>query len=211
MLIKNLATLAGVMAIGVGFAAPANAISFIGETTQNMDGSIDISTGGDAVSDTGLENFFGLSDGTLNSLLPLPGGSGVNATEGSAFSEQFEVSVGDILSFDWEWNSNEDPGTTLFSDFAFGVISSDVEVLASTIDNVNGDTGTFSWVSTIDGLVTFGAGAVDVTDSIFDSVFTVSNLEKTEVPEPSAVLALVTVAGLAAASRRKVKSASSDS
>lgn len=139
-----------------------------------------ITTGFPAVPDTAIESFLGLSAGAIDNL-----GNG-NATEGSALKlNTITVQAGDVVSFDWDFLTNE--GTpTFFNDFAFVSITPALvseladtnSVFALSPTPFNEETGyqTFEYKFTTAGTYTVGVGVVDVADTVVDSGLLVDNL-----------------------------------
>lgn len=191
------------------FAFPSVAASFdfstfadTGDATTSINGaSISTSTdtiaaenfsGNGAVSEADLTNFLsGVNSGDLD-------GSNFffdTAREGSAIQQNnFSVSAGETISFDWTFFTNETPpdfGT--IGDYAFVVIDGTVERLFE-LNADGGDltssgtayasqasgtfTRTFSTAQTFD----FAIGVVDIQDTSNSSGFQVSNTSTTAVP-----------------------------
>lgn len=172
----------------LAFANAANAIQTIGNVTDNLDGSYILSTGSGSVSDADLETFLGLASGTLDNLAATTGGSSPNATQGSAIKDASQVELGETFSFDWEWTSFEDNPSSSFNDFAFyALIDTGLGVIADTF-TADGTTGTFSYAATSAGLLQWGIGVVDDSDSVVDSFLTVSNIS---VPDTSSTMLLL--------------------
>ena len=185
-----------------------------------------LSTDGTFVSDTELESFLELSDGQLDQLsdqllgfypeedhhhgieaLDIADSGNIldslgngNATFGSAIKQTFTANVGDILSFDWNFLTNE--GTpSIFNDFGFVSIGP-LETLADTnatfvnsLSAFGEETGyqEFSFALPETGEYTLGLGVVDVQDSLVASGLLVDNVRLTRsrsVPEPSIISAL---------------------
>ncbi len=133
----------------------------------------------DSVSDSELETFLGLSVGDLDSL-----GLG-DATEGSALQLlPLSVEAGDILTFDWNFLTNEFP-SSIFNDFGFVSISSQ---LLSPVADTNSELvffdglfdqqtgyGTFEYHFTTAGTFNLAVGVVDVGDTFVDSALLVDN------------------------------------
>jgi len=167
----------------------ANAITSIGNFSDNGGGSYTISTGRGAVTDADVETFLGLGSGAIDAVstsrVTVPTG---NATEGSAIQDQVTiVNMGDVFSFDWLWLTDEDPDiwSNLWNDFAFVSLSLDgISVFADTF-TPTATSATFSWVATRTGLLTFGVGVMDERDTVVDSQVTVSNITVRSVPEAS--------------------------
>ncbi|MEO0870081.1 MAG: PEP-CTERM sorting domain-containing protein, partial [Cyanobacteria bacterium J06642_11] len=184
-----------------------------------------LSTGGTTVSDKELETFLELFDGQLDQLsdqlvgaYPVEESAAIesldiaaadvldslgngDATFGSAIKQTFSANAGDILSFDWNFVTNEATPSSVFNDFGFVSIGL-LETLADTNANFvnslspfNEETGfqEFSFALPETGDYTLGLGVVDVADSIIDSGLIVDNVRLTRsksVPEPSAISAL---------------------
>ncbi|NEO33924.1 MAG: hypothetical protein F6K36_26615 [Symploca sp. SIO3C6] len=139
-----------------------------------------ITTGFGSVSDTAIENFLGLNFGAIDGV-----GNG-NATEGSALQlDTITVQAGDVLSFDFNFLTDEFT-PTFFNDFSFvSITSSSVEELADTnssfvssLTNFFEETGymTFIYQFPEAGTYDVGIGVVDLIDSVVDSGLLVDNL-----------------------------------
>ncbi len=128
-----------------------------------------ITTALGTVNDTEIETFLGLNLGEIDLI-----GNG-DATEGSALQKQVVVETGDILSFDFNFLTNE----TTFDDFAFvSVIPntnfeladiSSASVLSSTRFELETGYDNFTYEFTEAGTYNVGIGIVDVTDTAFES------------------------------------------
>ena len=141
-----------------------------------------------------LESFLDLPAGTLDSWVP----EGV--VEGSAIKRNVTVRAGDVLSFSWNFLSNEtlfDNDPTTFNDFAFVSIGT-LEKIGDTFDLVrksetrfHRESGyrNFSYTFTKGGTYLLGIGVVDVEDGndFFPSGLLVDNVEIQSVPEPMTV------------------------
>lgn len=144
------------------------------EGTQQAVVSSDIG----AVSDAELETFLGLEAATLDNL-----GNG-EATEGSAIQQTVTVEAGDLLTFDWNFLTNEGTPSS-FNDFSFVSLTPDsTSELADTNDTfvlsdtpLNEETGfqTFTYEFQSSGTFTVGAGVVDVSDNIVASALVLDN------------------------------------
>ncbi|MEQ9482536.1 S8 family serine peptidase [Coleofasciculus sp. F4-SAH-05] len=132
-----------------------------------------------SVSDTDMEQFFGLTAGALDNL-----GNG-DVIEGSGLQFQpIKVQVGDSISFDWNLITNEETASS-FSDFGFVSITSGVlSELADTSGNFSRFTGsfgsqtgygTFTHQFTESGIFTIGVGLMDAGDSYVDSGLLIDN------------------------------------
>ena len=130
--------------------------------------------------DAAIENFFGLNNGSIDGV-----GNG-NATQGSAIQlDSITVEAGDVLSFDFNFLTNEST-PTFFNDFSFVSINPNpVEELADTnssfvtsLTNFNEETdyATFIYEFPQAGTYEVGIGVVDLIDTIVDSGLLVDNL-----------------------------------
>ncbi|MCC5598789.1 hypothetical protein [Nostoc favosum] len=141
----------------------------------------DASASGGAVEQSDLEEFLNFSSGLLDNL-----GNG-DATEGSAIKQTFTANAGDVLTFDWNFLTNEAIPSS-FNDFAFFGISPFALELADT--NSSGFLGTSSvnfsqetGFQTISigiaqtGTYTLNFGVVDVGDTAVDSALIVDNIQ----------------------------------
>jgi hypothetical protein len=140
-------------------------------------------SGNDPTEINSLETFLGLNSGDL----------GVDGTEGSAIQKVFNVSAGDVFSFDYSFLSYD----TLFSDRAFVTISNSVIPLFGS--------SSFSYTFTTSGIYNIGLGVIDVDDISGSSILSVSNadFQSTSVPEPSIILSPILVSGFGLMLRRK--------
>ncbi|QSJ20294.1 hypothetical protein JYQ62_17265 [Nostoc sp. UHCC 0702] len=175
-----------------------------GPTQENSQALL--STGGATFDDSILEKFLELEDGSLNNL-----GEG-QVTKGSAIEQTFTASSGDILSFDWNFLTNEVLPPVSFSDFSFvSITSSDNSgsYLLKLADVTNAtsefslteffkETGfqTFSFKLPTTGTYTLGLGITDVGDSNIDSGLLIDNFKLTSVPEPTSGLSLLVFSSL---------------
>ncbi len=165
------------------------------------------------VNATNLENFLGLTTGTL-----------LNVTEGSAIKQSITVNNGDILTFDWNFLTDNEPDQT-YNDFAFFTLNNSLISLANTESNLlpnspnsfsylAKETGyqPYSYTFTSGGTYTLGFGVVDVDltgggDTAVNSALLIDNVKltnsSTTVPEPSAIFGLLTLFGLAIKAKGK--------
>lgn len=176
-----------------------------------------LSTGGLAspVSVGDLETFLGLASGTLDGISP----SGLEVVEGSAIKQTFSANAGDLLSFDWNFLTDELDAGDDIDDFSFVTINP-TDVLASIfdaslssstpfVDETGFGLGPFTFVIPATGMYTLGIGVVDVDDEMVNSGLLVddvrlTNAESPVIPEPTSLL-LFGLGGLGAgcAHRRK--------
>ncbi|GGA04414.1 hypothetical protein [Okeania sp. KiyG1] len=84
--------------------------------TPPSDGNFNalITNGFGAVSDFAIESFLGLTPGTLDSSLDI-----IDATEGSAIKQTFFAKAGDILTFDFNFLTDEFTPDFFFNDSSF--------------------------------------------------------------------------------------------
>jgi hypothetical protein len=184
-----------------------------------------LSTGGATFAGSIIEEFLGLEAGSLTNLgkrldpFPFPNGK---AAQGSAIRQTFTANVGDILTFDWNFLTNEVPFPAI-NDFSFVSISSLGELAdAKSATNIfpttqfYGETGfkTFSFTIPTTGTYTLGIGVTDwqtsafptdLTDSFVDSGLLVDNVNLTSVPEPTSVFSVLAFGALGAGSMLKRK------
>lgn len=175
----------------------------IGDYVSNGTGSYTLNTNG--ASDSELDSFLGLQLGTIDGLATSSSGNLV--TEGSALTDSFMILAGGTLAFDWMWTSTENASMSQYNDFSFVTISlngilDETFKLADTF-TPDGTSGSFLWTATETAELTFGISAVDVGDTAFNSLLSVSNITYTKVPEPS-TLAFFAL-GLAGLASRKFK------
>ena len=183
-----------------------------------------------------LDQFLGLTPGSVDSLvdvtqaLPPPATNSPRlqepqAPQGSAIQQTFTAQAGDILSFDWDFLTNELLGTDLgaaLPDFAFLSISSPSNSITPQLKLLDEkfqfptslsfvgtqtpffqETGfkTYSFTIPTDGTYTLGIGVANKYDNFVDSGLLIDNVKLkhtsvTSVPEPNSVL---TVLGFGAA------------
>ncbi len=141
------------------------------------------SDAGGSVEDSDLEEFLDLAPNSLDGLV----GSDAFAFEGSAIKQTFTVEAGDIVSFDWNFLTNEGTPSTTFNDTAFLNVDGFTFELADTGSNfvnapdVDGfseqtDTQTLTFAIATAGTYTIGFGVVDVGDGIVDSGLAIDNV-----------------------------------
>ncbi len=139
------------------------------------------SASGGAVEQSDLEEFLNFPSGLLDNL-----GNG-DATEGSAIKQTFTANAGDVLTFDWNFLTNEGTPSS-FNDFAFFGVSPFALELADTNSsgffgtsavNFSQETGfqTISVGIAQTGTYTLNFGVVDVGDTAVDSALIVDNIQ----------------------------------
>ncbi|MDH5445613.1 MAG: PEP-CTERM sorting domain-containing protein [Gammaproteobacteria bacterium] len=148
----------------------------------------------DAVDTASMESFLGLSVGTLGSY---------DAYEGSAIMQTFTASAGEILSFDWNFLTDDggNSGDTAFV-IVDGIFTTLADASTSLLSSASGffleETGynTFSFDIAESGSHTIAFGVFDTIDGSGASGLLVDNvnLVSVSVPEPS-TLALMLLGG----------------
>ena len=139
------------------------------------------SDSGGSVVDSDLEEFFDLPIGSLDGL------TGGDATEGSAIKQTFTAEAGDVVSFDWNFLTNESTPNGSFNDTGFVSVNGFTFELADTsadfsdaadVEGFSSQTGTETLTFSIAtaGTYTIGFGAVDVGDSAVDSGLAIDNI-----------------------------------
>jgi MYXO-CTERM domain-containing protein len=137
-----------------------------------------------------LDSFMGLPTFSiaLFGAVLFPGGL---VTEGSAIKQSFDASAGDVVSFRWNYITNDGP----CCDFAFIVLDGTLSFLASakgsqlfnsSLPFFHTETGYNLFATSIptDGTHTIGIGVVDVTDQSVNSAVLLDNFLVTIVVEP---------------------------
>ena len=139
------------------------------------------SDAGGSVIDSDLEEFLDLAPGSLDNLVDS------DATEGSFIKQTFTVEAGDVVSFDWNFLTNEATPTCRINDTAFLTVNGFTFELADTganfveannVDEFNEqtDTQTLAFSIANAGTYTIGFGVVDVGDDIVDSGLAIDNV-----------------------------------
>ena len=146
-----------------------------------------LTNGFGSVSDTTLENFLGLNLGDIDGI-----GNG-DATEGSALHKTIAVEAGDILSFDFNFLTDEFTPESTFNDFAFvSITPNSLSELADTnsffelsptrfSEETDYDNFTFEFSEA--GTYRVGIGVVDSFDTIVDSGLLVDDFKVVSASE----------------------------
>lgn len=147
-----------------------------------------LSTGGATFSDEIIEAFLGLKRRSLDEF-----GNG-DVTKGSAIRQTFTANAGDILTFNWNFLTNEGAQVFPYNDFSFVSISSLSELADTTFSSsvtslttqFFEETGfqTFSFTIPTTGTYTLGLAVVDVGDNSIDSGLLVDNVTLSSVSNP---------------------------
>lgn len=153
-------------------------------------------SGTNAAASTSLATFLGVSTGTLRD------GPDNIAQEGSAFRIELTLQIGQIVTFDYQFITQEDFFVTPFQgDFAFITLTLGGALQQYTVidsaDNANANTPdpgvfsftpaggqkTFTYIVTTAGTYTLGIGVADAATTDIPSGLLVDNI--TVIPEPS--------------------------
>ncbi len=134
-------------------------------------------------SDTALETFLGIAPGSLDAIDNVDSWTG--ATEGSAMQVTFTAQAGDVVSFDWNFFTDEMDQPSIYNDFAFVTLTSPTPIamrnstpVGSTVPGFDGETGfqTTSIPLSTSGTFTLGIGVMDVNDPAVNSAILVDNV-----------------------------------
>lgn len=139
------------------------------------------SDAGGSVIDSDLEEFLDLASGSLDNFV------GSDAYEGSAIKQTLTLEAGDVVSFDWNFLTDENTPDTDYNDTAFLSVNGFTLELADTgsdfidANNVDGfneqtDFQTLTFTVAKAGTYTMGFGVVDVGDDNFDSGLAIDNI-----------------------------------
>ncbi|ACK69192.1 Na-Ca exchanger/integrin-beta4 [Gloeothece citriformis PCC 7424] len=148
-----------------------------GVTPTEGNSQLLLTTGTGSITDTKLETFVGLNLAEFDNLI------NNNATEGSAIKRRLTVESGDILSFDWNFLTNQ-TSISLNTDFAFVSINNSLTKLADidsqmvdSNSNFEIETGykTFTYQFTDSGSFNVSVGVLDVGDTQINSGLLVDN------------------------------------
>lgn len=148
-----------------------------------------LSTGGTAFNDSIVEKFLGLNAGSLNKLEK-------SATSGSALQQTFTAKAGDVLTFDWNFLTNEVLPPINYSDFAFVSINSQSDPSSNILSELANattsqfttsqtpffeETGlhSFSYIIPKTGTYTLGLGVSDAGDTTRTSGLLIDNVKLT--------------------------------
>lgn len=164
------------------------------------DGSVQarLTTSRSRVSTNSLEKFLGLSAGSLNNL-----GNGV-VTGGAAIKQTFTATAGDIVSFDWNFLTNESTPSNGYNDFAFVSLNGLTELADTTSSFFRSSTPfreetgyqTTSFTIANTGTYTLGLGVANVGDRRVASGLLVDNVRTEPVPEPASMLGVLAFSAL---------------
>ncbi|MEM7595020.1 MAG: hypothetical protein AAF383_26565 [Cyanobacteria bacterium P01_A01_bin.83] len=139
------------------------------------------SDAGGSVVDTDLEEFLDLASGAFDDLVAS------DAFEGSAIKQNLSLEAGDVVSFDWNFLTNENTPDDTFNDTAFlnfGGFTFELAdtganfVDASRVDEFEEqtDTQTLTFRVNTAGTYTIGFGVIDVGDAIVNSALAIDDV-----------------------------------
>jgi hypothetical protein len=159
-----------------------------------------------------LESFLSLSGNQLSNLF---------VTEGSAIKQTITANAGDVLSFSWNFLTDEDAANVDYSDFAFFTLNNTLYSLADiqsifpvnpSFSHLKKETGyqTYTIPISVTGNYILGFGVVDVDktgggNAAVNSALLVDNIKLTniaKVPEPDTLFGLLLTLGLASKCKR---------
>ena len=160
-----------------------------------------------------LESFLGLSGNELSNL---------SVVEGSAIKQTITANAGDVLSFSWNFLTDEDAANVDYNDFAFFTLNNTLYSLADiqssfpvnpSFSHLKKETGyqTYTIPISVTGNYILGFGVVDVDktgggDNTINSALLVDNIKLTniaKVPEPDSIFGLLLTLGLASKCKRQ--------
>ncbi len=142
----------------------------------------------------------------------------VRAAEGSAIATTISVAAGDVLSFNWNFFTNDSSFVPEgFGDYAFFLLNDTLIALADTnifltssLTQFNRETDltSFSHTFLTDGDYTIGFGVIDVVEQSRTSSLAIADLQLTRersepIPEPSTTLGILALAGLGFSTLRR--------
>jgi hypothetical protein len=137
-----------------------------------------------------MDAFLGLPDGTLRALNFVP-------FDGSAISQVFTANAGSILSFSWNYLTDEGDFLDIDVDYAFVLLDGTLSLLANrSMANFTSGTlfanesGYHTYVSTLSnsGTHQIAIGVVDTFDPAVNSGILVDGFNVRALPEPSSLL-----------------------
>jgi len=172
-----------------------------------------MTTGSGAASPEATETAMGLPNNAIRKIfrdyIEKPGGSrGRFPIEGSAIQQSFDAQVGDLITFDWNFLTNEftrSPAEPdLYTDFLWGYLAGPSSVQEFVLAHANEDAGNFSTSSSIfdqetgyhtfmftitePGTHTLTVGLNDVEDAYYDSGGIFDGFRLIRSPEPESFL-----------------------
>ncbi|MCB4399752.1 S8 family serine peptidase [Synechococcus sp. MU1625] len=160
---------------------------------EGSDGSFDLSTGSDSISQIFIEKSLSLDLGTLDGSLGSTKGA-LNATEGSAIKAVTYANVGDVITFDYSFSTND---YQPFKDFSFFSVNGNAKKIAAVGEDTpdfGNKIGEISYTlidSDFEDIessnkVILGIGVMDALDTAVDSELSVNNIEISAAEEEEA-------------------------
>lgn len=145
-----------------------------------------------------IEKFLGLTRGSLSTL-----GNGV-AKGGAAIKQTFTASAGDVVSFDWNFLTDEGTPNARNNDFAFFSLNGLKELADTKVSFVDSlspfreETGyqKTSYNITTAGTYTLGFGVINSGDRKVQSGLLIDNVSSEPVPEPASMLGILAFGAL---------------
>ncbi|MFB2938905.1 PEP-CTERM sorting domain-containing protein [Aerosakkonemataceae cyanobacterium BLCC-F154] len=199
---------------------PSSAAILNGNFDPNLDGWTSLGDVGvqnsqallktDTVNDNyaALEQFLNSPAGGLDQV-----GNG-EVFQGSALKQIITAEAGEVLTFNWNFLTNEPAESTDFNDFAFFTINGNPVKLGDTFSEFSSSATPFeketgfkskSYKFQNSGTYTLGFGVVDVYDAGKNSGLLIDNVALSKpassVPEPSTVLGVLVLGSLGAIRR----------
>ena len=135
-----------------------------------------IMTSSSSTEQAGLEAFFSLTPGVMDTL------DNGNATNGSGIKTTIQVEAGDVVSFDWFFDADD---YIPYNDFAFVIQEGAVIELAdiSEVGSYNATNwATYSFTVTSSGTLEIGFGVMNEGDSGVDSHLLIDNVLVNDAP-----------------------------
>ena len=151
-----------------------------GNAFKSSSGLISMSTGFGSISQLQVEQNLGLTVGELDTNLN-ESKTAINATEGSGITATFAANAGDIVSFSYEFGTNDYIPYQDFSFFAVNGQSQSLAVVGVDTPNYGSTTGVINYTITNEdiqnslGNVQFSVGIVDALDNVVDSYLKLSD------------------------------------
>jgi len=192
-----------VMLMGLTSVSAAS-ITAVGKYEEGTSGSHKLTTNEPSVTRSSVESFLDMS--------------GLDGVEGSAFKDSFQITMGQVFSFDWTFSTTENvnaPAPYFHNDYSFINFKLGDETIFEILGQAeNGNSaGIFKWTATESGLLSYGIGILDVASSsselpllskATDSSIVISNINP--VPLPAAVWLFISgLFGLVGVRRRVIR------
>jgi hypothetical protein len=192
----SLASLLSCFTLAATYPTQAALVDF-SQSPWTFTGSVNTPGAGSANLSNDFGNFTVFGSPTLENYLGIPisvlDNFGGEATEGSAIKAQQNFNAGDVISFNWDFATNE-PATGYQNDYAFFMADGSVPgtndlsfiKLADVAGNNASNPFTYTFSKTDN--YTIAIGIVDIVDYTRDSSIQISNANTQPVPEPLSIL-----------------------